>query len=121
MGYLWRFDLEVFNASESQIDFIWPAHQCKVKKKGIFCQHLKIGDYPRKSRRQGNNHTDRKGTQMVKNLPAIQESWILSLGQEDPLEKGIATTPVFLPGELHGQRSLVTCSPWGHKQSNMTE
>ena len=30
-------------------------------------------------------------TQMVKNLPAMQETWILSLGQEDPLEKGIAT------------------------------
>ena len=32
---------------------------------------------------------------------------VLSLGQEDPLEKGMATTPVFLPGEFHGQRSLV--------------
>ena len=29
--------------------------------------------------------------QMVKNLPAIQETWVWSLGQEDPLEKGIAT------------------------------
>ena len=31
--------------------------------------------------------------------------------QEDPLEKGIATTPVFLTGEFHGQRSLVGYSP----------
>ena len=31
------------------------------------------------------------------------------------------TTPVFLPGESHGQRSLVGCSLWGHKESDMTE
>ena len=30
-------------------------------------------------------------------------------------------TPVFMPGEAHGQRSLVGCSPWGHKESDMTE
>ena len=30
-------------------------------------------------------------------------------------------TPVFLPGESHGQRSLVGCSPWGHKESDTTE
>ena len=30
-------------------------------------------------------------------------------------------TPVFLPGESHGQRSLVGYSPWGHKESNMTK
>ena len=29
--------------------------------------------------------------QTVKNLPAVQETWVQSLGQEDPLEKGIAT------------------------------
>ena len=28
------------------------------------------------------------------------------MGREDPLEKGMATTPVFLPGEFHGERSL---------------
>ena len=44
--------------------------------------------------------------QMVKNLPALWETWVLSLGQEDTWEKGMAT-PVFLPGEFHGQRSLV--------------
>ena len=43
---------------------------------------------------------------MVKN-PAKRETQIPSLGREDPLEKGMATpTPVFLPGESHGQRSL---------------
>ena len=30
-------------------------------------------------------------------------------------------TPVFLPGEFHGQKSLAGCSPWGHKESDMTE
>ena len=37
------------------------------------------------------------------------------------LEKGMATTPVFLPGESHGQRSLVGYSPWRTKESNTTE
>ena len=40
--------------------------------------------------------------QMVKNLPAIQETWVQSLGGEDPLEKGMATIPVLLPGEFPG-------------------
>ena len=56
--------------------------------------------------------------QMVKNLPAMQETRVRSLGQEDALEK---PTPVFLPGESHGQRSLVGYSPWGHKESDTTE
>ena len=41
---------------------------------------------------------------MVKNLSATQETWVQSLGQENSLEKGMATTPVFLPGESHGRR-----------------
>ena len=44
--------------------------------------------------------------QIVKNLPAMQETWIRFLVQEDPLEKGMATLPIFLPGEFDGQRSL---------------
>ena len=59
--------------------------------------------------------------QAVKNLPAMQEIWVKSLGQEDPLEKGWQPTPVFLPGEFHGQKSLVGYSPQGHKESDMTE
>ena len=43
--------------------------------------------------------------QMVKNLPALQDTQVQSLGQEHPLEKGMAPTPVFMPGESHGQRS----------------
>ena len=41
--------------------------------------------------------------------------------QEDPLEEGTATIPVFLPGEAHGQRSMAGYSPWGHKESDTTE
>ena len=37
------------------------------------------------------------------------------------LEKDMATTPVFLPGESHGQRSLADYSPWGFKESDTTE
>ena len=52
---------------------------------------------------------------MVKSLPAMQESWVQSLGQEDSLEKEIAITPVFLLGKSHGQRSLAGYSSWGCK------
>ena len=59
--------------------------------------------------------------QLVMNPPAMQETWVRSLGWEDPLEKEMAPTPVFLPGESHGQRSLEGYSPQGCKESNMTE
>jgi len=39
---------------------------------------------------------------LVNNPPAMRETWVRSLGWEDPLEKGKATTPVFWPGEFHG-------------------
>ena len=39
---------------------------------------------------------------MVKNLPAMWETWVRSLGWEDPLEKEKTVTPVFCPGEFHG-------------------
>ena len=59
--------------------------------------------------------------QLVKNLPAVEETRVQSLGWEDPLEKEMATIPVSLPGKSHGQRSLVGCSPWGRKESGRTE
>ena len=52
---------------------------------------------------------------MVKNLPAKQEMWVLSLGQEYPLEKEIAIHSIILPGKSHGQRSLEVYSLWGHR------
>ena len=60
---------------------------------------------------------------MVKNLPAMRETWVLSLDQEDSLEKGMAThsSPVFWSGESHGQRNLVGFSPWDRRELDMTE
>ena len=49
--------------------------------------------------------------QLVKNPPAMQETWVRFLGQEDPLEEEMAITSVSLPGESHGQRSLEGYSP----------
>ena len=52
--------------------------------------------------------------QIVKNLPAMQETWVLSLGWEDPLQKGMATHSSILawrvpwteePGRLQSMRS----------------
>ena len=59
------------------------------------------------------------GGLVVKNLPAMQETqetWVWSPGQEDPQEKEMLLTPVFLAGELHEERSLAGYSPWGHKE-----
>ena len=54
-------------------------------------------------------------------FPAMQEAQVQSLGWEYPLEREWLTTPVFLPREFHGQRSLVGYSPWGHKELDTTE
>ena len=54
--------------------------------------------------------------QLVKNLPAMQETPVQFLGWEDPLEKGRATSPEFWSGEFHG-----LYSPWGHKVLDTTE
>ena len=59
--------------------------------------------------------------QIVKNLPAMQETWVRLLGWDDPWRREWKPTPVILPGEFHGQRKLVGCSPWGHKESDLTE
>ena len=102
--------------------------------------------------------------QTIKNLPVMRETGVRSLGQEDPLEKGMATdssilawktpslvaqmvknllatqeiqvqslvekiawrrqwqsTPVFLPGEFHGQRSLADYSLWDHSQTRQKD
>ena len=59
--------------------------------------------------------------QMVKNLPAMRrprfDHWVRKI----PWRREGQHTPVFLPGEFQGQRSLVGYSPWGHKESDMTE
>ena len=53
-------------------------------------------------------------------MQEMQEIQVLYLRQEDPLEKEWQHIPGFLPGEFHGQRSLVGCSPWGRKDSDRT-
>ena len=54
-------------------------------------------------------------------MQETQELQVQSLGQEDPLEEEWQPTPVPLPGESHGQRSLVGCSRQGRKESDVTE
>ena len=59
--------------------------------------------------------------QMVTNLLAMQETrskfWVGKI----PWRREWQPTPVFLPGETRGQRSLAGYSPWGCKESDMTE
>ena len=54
--------------------------------------------------------------QLVKNVPAMWETWVQSLGWEDPLERERLPTAVFWPGEFHG-----LCSRWVHKELDTTE
>ena len=52
---------------------------------------------------------------VVKNMFAMQETWVPSYRRNG------LPTPVFLPGEFDGQRSLEGYSPWGHKELDTTE
>ena len=61
------------------------------------------------------------GGSVVKNTSANEGNVGWSLGQEVALEKGMATTPVFLPENFHGQRISEGYSPWGRKELDMTE
>ena len=58
---------------------------------------------------------------MVHSLPAMQETQVQSLDQEDPLEEEMATHSVFLPGKFHGQKNLMGYSPRGCKELDTTE
>ena len=60
-------------------------------------------------------------TQMVKNLPAMQETRVQSLGWEDPLDEEMATCSSVLAWRIHRQRRLMGYSPWDCKESDMTE
>ena len=59
--------------------------------------------------------------QTVKNLSAMRESQVQSLDWEDPLEKVMATTPIFLPEEFHGYRSWADYILRGHIELDTTE
>ena len=51
----------------------------------------------------------------------MQETWVQSLSLADPLRMEWLPTPVFLPGEYHGQKGLVCYCPWGRKELDTTE
>ena len=59
--------------------------------------------------------------QTIENPPSTQETWVQSLGWEDDLEREWQPTPVFLPGDSYGQRSLAGFSPQGFKKSDTAE
>ena len=59
--------------------------------------------------------------QQLKHMPAMQETRVLPLGQEDILEKEMATHSSILAWRSHGGRSLVGYSPQGRKKLDMTE
>ena len=54
-------------------------------------------------------------------LQRIGHDGVTELNWEDPLEEAWQPTPVFLPGESHGQRTLVGYSPWAYKELDTTE
>ena len=54
--------------------------------------------------------------QRLKHLPAMQETWVRTLGQEDPLEKEMATHSSTLAWKIPWMEELVGCSPWDHKE-----
>ena len=59
--------------------------------------------------------------QTVKNLPAVHEIQVQSLGQEDPLEKGMVTHSSILAWRIPWTRSLAGYTPWGRKELDMTD
>ena len=58
---------------------------------------------------------------MVKHLPAVWETWVSSLGQEDPLGKEMAIHSSTLAWKIPWTESLVGYSPWGRKELDTTE
>ena len=54
-------------------------------------------------------------------MQETQETWVQSLVRKIPWRREWQPTTVFLPGELHGQKSQVGYSPWGHKELDTTE
>ena len=58
---------------------------------------------------------------MVKNLLGMWEAWVRSLGWEEPLEEGMAMYSSILAWRIPWTGNLVGYSPWGRKESDMTE
>ena len=70
---------------------------------------------------QLNNQTISEVAQTVKNPPAVWETWIQSLGWEDPLEKGMATHSSILAWRIPWTEEPGGYSPRGGEESDMTE
>ena len=68
--------------------------------------HAELGGFPSGSER--------------KNLPTMRETWVQSLSQEDPLEKGMAA-PIYLPGMSHEQKEPGRLQSMESQKSDMTE
>ena len=60
-------------------------------------------------------------SQVVKNLPAMQGTWVQSRFGKISWRRECLPIPIFLPGEFHGQKSLVSYSPWDYEESDTTE
>ena len=63
----------------------------------------------------------RTKAQMVKCLPRMQETWVQSLGQEDPLEKEMATHSRTLAWKIPWTEESGRLQSWGRKESDTTE
>ena len=84
--------------------------------------NLNLSDINRKN--ESNNRSCNGASlvaQVIKNLPAMQETRVPSLDWEVPRRRKWQPTAVFLPGESRGQRILAGYSPCGCKQSDTTE
>ena len=59
--------------------------------------------------------------QTVNNQAEMRETWVQSLGWENPLEEGMATHSSILAWRIPMDRSLASYIPWGHKELDTTE
>ena len=126
MGYCGSFNLESFSGMKNADIFhlLWSFGSTKSLKI-LLCVSLEAerGPYPKAALLFVGCflRTFFKSLVAQRLKPAMWETWVRSLGQEDPRRRKWQPTPVFLPGESHGWRSLVDYSPWGCKESDTTE
>ena len=92
----------------------WAFCQLRRKRKNAFCNLIRVESQLKEKNSQ-------VVAQTVKNLPAMQEAWVHPGVRKISWRREWIATPVFLPGEFHGHRSLVGYSPWGCKEKDTTE
>ena len=111
------------NLSHAWRDLEWglsPNLSC-VSVRGGLSGHCKCSLLPRMVLQWWVHVSNGTVAQRLKRLPAMQETWVRSLGWKIPWRRKWQPTPVLLPGESHGWRSLVSYSPRGCKASETTE